>query len=89
MAKAKKTGPAEPEGVNENTDNVNANFYTVACERGLNLRDAPDGKIIVILPQGHELMCFADAGELPEWVEVDAGDGVSGWVMSKYLKEVP
>lgn len=76
MAKAKKAEPAE------------ARIFAVTCERGLNLRDAPGGKVIVILPFGHEVICEAGDEALPEWIEVHAGDGVCGWAMSEYLGEV-
>lgn len=54
--------------------------------RGLNLREAPGGKVRKILPDG----CPVHAEDYQpgqEWVEVKYG-GLGGWVKSEFLRPV-
>ena len=85
-----------PETVQEQTPAPPANEPQAPAEpiccvvstngRGLNLREAPDGKVRKILPDG----CTVHAEDLmpgQEWVWVNVGD-LCGWVKNEFLRPV-
>ena len=64
--------------------------YRVATKRGLNMRESPDGKVIVVLPYERAVYAAPHTGKPPEWLFVtvtEAGvcDELSGWVKSEFL----
>lgn len=58
--------------------------YTVAVERGLNLRAEPskDAPVLAILENGAKIKVDTERGSVNGWLPVLGG----GYVMAKYLK---
>lgn len=54
---------------------------------GLNLRDAPDGNLIVLLEDGQpvNLLDGRERAGVYMWQQIETLDGVSGWVVEQFL----
>ena len=73
---------ATPTPVPENTRYVTA-------EAGLNLRDAPDGNVVELLPLGSAVQLLGSETPLNgyTWQNVATEDGTAGWVAGEFLGE--